>query len=61
MLKTSNELKELTHTALKMYVPEKMYEYICGMIDMAHMMDVIGKITNINNSAVKDEETRKES
>lgn len=40
MIKTSHELKELTHTALKMYVPEKIYEYICGMIDMAHMMGV---------------------
>jgi len=61
MLQSSNELKELTHTALKMYVPKEMYDYICGMIDMAHMMNVIGKTTSINNSSIKAEETRKES
>lgn len=29
-------LKELTHQILKIYVPEEKYDYICGMIDMAH-------------------------
>ncbi|MDE5945917.1 MAG: hypothetical protein K2G63_01220 [Oscillospiraceae bacterium] len=30
------EMRELTHQALKLYVPKEMYDYICGMVDMAH-------------------------
>ncbi len=45
----SQELRKLTHTALKMYVPKEMYYYICGMIDMAHKFGDISSLDYLNN------------
>lgn len=35
----SQELKKLAHIILKLYVPKEKYDYICGIIDMAHAFD----------------------
>lgn len=36
----SQELKELAHRIMKLYVPKEKYDYICGIIDMAHTLGV---------------------
>lgn len=39
-MKNSQELKELAHRIMKLYVPKEKYDYICGIIDMAHTLGV---------------------
>ena len=34
----TQEIRKLAHQILKLYVPQEKYDYVCGIIDMAHTL-----------------------
>ena len=45
----TQELRKLAHQVLKLYIPKEKYDYVCGIIDMAH---AFGASVNNNKESI---------